>query len=346
MVLFLVEHFLRVTILKQAGRSYPDEKQAIRRATRPKDCVRWPGALPFSGRFWAVGLPIKLHSSQFGKVYYDQKVQNNYLCVYDNFCKYLIETYPEDFATWLIGKPVSLTQLKPTELISEPIRADSLMLQGHDVVLHVEFQTRPDAQIPERLANYYLRIRRKFPKKRIVQVVLYLCKTGSPLVKKTVFRSGGMTHKFRVIRLWEQPKDVFWDVPGLLPLAILSKAADQDAVALLERLRLRITEVTDDVGMQGNLEAATAMLAGLKLEAAVIKQIMRSRAMRESTFYQDLVQENFERGRQEGRRLERVFVLRTILPILKQVGFPVERILSALGMTLAEIDGDDQQEKG
>lgn len=274
--------------------------------------------------------------------------------MYDNFCKYLIETYPDDFAVWLLGKVTPLTKLEPTELISAPIRADSLLLQGEDVVLHVEFQTKPDEEIPERMANYYLRIRKKFAQKRIVQVVVYLKATTSPLVKESIFRSGGMTHRFRVIRLWEQPKRVFWNAPGLLPLAILSKAANQDAAGLLEEMKERIGEVTADVGMQGNLEMATALFAGLKLELDVIKRIMRSQAMRESVFYQDIVQENLERGRREGREESREeflkegeqrgirIIIRQLLPLLRRFGVPLEAVAKIAGVTKAELESDDR----
>ncbi|NEO84808.1 MAG: Rpn family recombination-promoting nuclease/putative transposase, partial [Spirulina sp. SIO3F2] len=103
--------------------------------------------------------------------------------MYDNFCKYLIETYPDDFAAWLLGKVTPLTKLEPTELISAPIRADSLLLQGEDVVLHVEFQTKPDPKIPRRMADYFLRLLNKFPEHEIKQVVIYLRRTNSPLVQ-------------------------------------------------------------------------------------------------------------------------------------------------------------------
>ncbi|NEO85895.1 MAG: Rpn family recombination-promoting nuclease/putative transposase [Spirulina sp. SIO3F2] len=266
--------------------------------------------------------------------------------MYDNFCKYLIETYPDDFVAWLIGKPVALTRLEPTELISDPIRADSLLLQGQDVVLHVEFQTQPDKQIPERMANYYLRIRKKFATQHIVQVVVYLRATDSPLVQENVFQSGGMTHRFEVIRLWEQPKAVFWDAPGLLPFAILSKAANEDAAALLEQMRVRINEVTPDVAMQGNLAMATAVLAGLKLSPVVIQEVMRSKAMRESLFYQEILREGRAEGRQEGRqegRVEgrqegRLMMLRQVVQILQGWGFPVERLLKIVGITMAELE--------
>lgn len=74
--------------------------------------------------------------------------------MYDNICKFLIETFPADFASWLLGEPVLLTELSPTELSSEPIRADALLLQSANTILHVEFQTRPDPTMPFRMLDY------------------------------------------------------------------------------------------------------------------------------------------------------------------------------------------------
>ncbi|NEO83049.1 MAG: Rpn family recombination-promoting nuclease/putative transposase [Spirulina sp. SIO3F2] len=276
--------------------------------------------------------------------------------MYDNFCKYLIETYPDDFAVWLLGKSFPLTRLEPTELITEPVRVDSLLLQGEDRVLHVEFQTNPDPTIPRRMADYFLRLTKKFPNQQVKQVVIYLRRTNSPLVDETKFQLQGMTHRFEVIRLWEQPRDVFWNAPGLLPLAILSEAANHDAEGLLEQMKVRIGEMTTDVGMQGNLETATAIFAGLKLKLAVIKRIMRSQAMRESVFYQDIVQEveqrTLERGRREGREESReeflregyIKLLRQLVPFLRGFNVPIEPLLKRLGMTQAELDGAEESD--
>ncbi|MEO0758923.1 MAG: hypothetical protein AAFY78_18860, partial [Cyanobacteria bacterium J06648_16] len=64
--------------------------------------------------------------------------------MFDPVCKFLVETFPEDFASWLLGKPAELTELSPSELSNEPIRADALiLLQSQETVLHLEFQTRP-----------------------------------------------------------------------------------------------------------------------------------------------------------------------------------------------------------
>jgi len=60
--------------------------------------------------------------------------------MFDNVCRFLAETFPQDFAAWLIGESIDLTELSPTELSLEPIRADSLiLLQLQELVLHIEF---------------------------------------------------------------------------------------------------------------------------------------------------------------------------------------------------------------
>jgi predicted transposase/invertase (TIGR01784 family) len=102
---------------------------------------------------------------------------------FDTTCRRLAEIFPEDFASWLLGRSIELTELSPTELSLEPIRADSLiLLQGEDTILHIEFQVDPKLVVPMRLADYRLRIYRKFPNKTIHQVVIYLRETQSERV--------------------------------------------------------------------------------------------------------------------------------------------------------------------
>jgi predicted transposase/invertase (TIGR01784 family) len=75
--------------------------------------------------------------------------------MYDNICKFLAETFSSDFASWLLGEAIELTELSPSELSLEPIRADSLiLLQSEATVLHLEFQTEPSAKIPFRMLDY------------------------------------------------------------------------------------------------------------------------------------------------------------------------------------------------
>ena len=88
--------------------------------------------------------------------------------MFDNVCKFLAESFSTDFATWLLGEPITLTELSPSELFLEPIRADALiMLRSEEIVLHIEFKTRPNADIPFRMADYRLRVYRRYPEKQM-----------------------------------------------------------------------------------------------------------------------------------------------------------------------------------
>lgn len=50
---------------------------------------------------------------------------------------------------------------------------------SYESVLHLEFQTRPDPDIPFRMLNYRARVYRRYRDTMIRQVVIYLRQAGS-----------------------------------------------------------------------------------------------------------------------------------------------------------------------
>ncbi len=265
--------------------------------------------------------------------------------MYDHICKFLAENFSSDFACWVFGEPKGLTKLSSTELFVEPIRADALiLLQSSDVVLHLEFQTQPDEAIPFRMADYRLRVHRRYPDKDMRQVVIYLKPTGSELVRKNVFTISGMRHEFEVIRLWEQPTANFFQFPGLLPLAVLGRT--EDRTQTLREVSLLIDKLKDR-REQSNIAAATSILAGLVLKKEVIKQVLREEIMQESVIYQDIKEQGIKQGLQQGQAS---LVLRLLKRRIGEVesedeiritGLSVEQ-LEALGEALLDFsDRDD-----
>lgn len=219
--------------------------------------------------------------------------------MFDNVSKFLAERYSADFATWLLGRKIPLTTLNPTELNVEPIRADSVvLLSSAEMILHTEFQTEPDKDMPLRMADYYIRLRRRFPATEIEQVVVYLHSTGSELVKQSAYVTPKMNHQFRVIRLWEEPVEDFMQVPGLLPYAVLAQTNNREQV--LERVVVEIERLSLLEG-KNDLVAAAGIFAGLELSQDVIRRVIRSDIMRESVIYQEILQEGRVVGRVEGR---------------------------------------------
>jgi predicted transposase/invertase (TIGR01784 family) len=254
--------------------------------------------------------------------------------MYDNTCKYLAENFSEDIASWLIGDRVSLTELKPTELNVDPIRADSIiLLSNQDLILHLEFQTAADDEMQFRMIDYRIRAYRKFPTKRMRQIVIYLKKTTSELVNQTTFEIENTLHRFEVIRLWEQPASIFLESPGLYPFASL---AQTDKPELVLRSVASKIEAIGERKVQADLAATASVLAGLVLDKNQVKQILRRDIMRDSVIYQDILEEGLERGRQQ----ERALVVRQLTKKLGNLAPKVQAQISDLSIERVEILGE------
>lgn len=212
--------------------------------------------------------------------------------MYDNVCKFLAENYSRDFAQWLLGEPLSFTQLSPSELSLEPIRADALiLLESDQIILHLEFQTEPDPKMSFRMLDYRTRVYRRFPKKTMRQVVIYLKETSSPLVQENAFILPNTRHEYEVLRLWEIPAEKMLGLSGLLPLANLGKTPNRPEI--LRQVAAKIDNIEGRTE-KSNLAAATAILAGLVLSKEIIRSLLREEIMGESVIDQDIQ----EKGRQ------------------------------------------------
>jgi predicted transposase/invertase (TIGR01784 family) len=260
--------------------------------------------------------------------------------MYDNTCKYLAENFPEDISSWLIGDRVTLTELKPTELSVEPIRADSMiLLSNQDLILHLEFQTAADDEMQFRMIDYRVRAYRKFPTKRMRQIVIYLKKTTSELVFQTTFEIENTLHRFEVIRLWEQPASIFLESPGLYPFASLTQTDDPESI--LRAVAARI----EDIGVskvQADLAATASILAGLVLDRDRVKQILRRDIMRESVIYQDILAEGEVKSEAKWRVEEaRGLVIRLLTRKLGNVSPSLLAKIQTLSLERVESLGED-----
>ncbi len=260
--------------------------------------------------------------------------------MFDNICKFLAENFSTDFATWLLGEPISLTELSPSELSLEPIRADALiLLESAELVLHLEFQTQPDPNIPFRMIDYRLRVYRRFPQKQMRQVVIYLKETGSELVQQNTFTIPGTRHEFEVVRLWEQPTEVFLRYPGLFPFAVLGETDDR--ATTLQQVAQEIIGIPDQ-RLQNNVAAATAILAGLVLEKGLIQRVLRRDNMRESVIYQEIEAEAQAKGKAigiaEGKAEGKAEGIRLVAVNLLKSQMALAQVVRVTGLSLEEAE--------
>jgi predicted transposase/invertase (TIGR01784 family) len=79
---------------------------------------------------------------------------------------------------------------------------------------------------------------------------------------------------------------------------------------------------------------ATAVFAGLVMEPEMIKTILRSDMMKESAFYQEILQEGRQEGLQKGLQQGK---LKTI-PLLKKLGLSIAEIAEELDIDIALVN--------
>jgi predicted transposase/invertase (TIGR01784 family) len=253
--------------------------------------------------------------------------------MYDDTCRFLAENFSADFASWLLGEPVTLTEIQPSELFLDPIRADALiLLESNSSVLHVEFQTLPKNDVPFRVLDYRVRMYRKDPAKPMRQVVIYLKQTSSELVYQTSFTMERTRHEFDVIRLWEQPASLFLQYPGLIPFAVLGQS--EDAEETLRQAAQRVDQIADPA-TQANLMAASGILAGLKLEDGVVYRILRRDIMQESTVYRSIQREAETRAEARKQREIALNFLR--------YGLSIEVVAQGTGLSVEDVQQLQQQ---
>jgi predicted transposase/invertase (TIGR01784 family) len=245
--------------------------------------------------------------------------------MYDDTCRFLAEHFSADFASWLLGEPVTLTEIQPSELSLDPIRADAMiLLQSEESILHIEFQTLPKQEIPFRMLDYRVRGQRRYKGKPMRQVVIYLKPTTSELVYQTSYVLEHTRHEFDVIRLWEQPASLFLQYSGLLPFATLGQSESPEGML---RQATQLVEQIGDPAMRSNLMAASAILAGLRLEDDVIQRLVQRDIMQESVIYRSIQKEKAQE---------------IALNLLRR-GVEIDIITSSTGLSLEEIQQLQQQ---
>jgi predicted transposase/invertase (TIGR01784 family) len=220
---------------------------------------------------------------------------------FDNLCKLLTEKYPVRFASWVLGQPIEFAEVLKSELHIEPIRADSvtfLRLQGQ--ILHIEFQVKLDSDppLPLRMLDYWVRLYRLY-RLLIRQVVVLLRPPAEGTVIETAFVLGTTRHEYQVLCMWEQDPSTFLEDISLLPLATL--AATQYPEQLLKQVAQQVSTI-ESTQQRRESSAYAQLLAGLRFNKSLIRQVFREGIMRESVIYQEIQQEGEERGILKGEQ--------------------------------------------
>jgi len=230
--------------------------------------------------------------------------------VIDDFCKQLVARHPASVGRWVLGRiaednPLgasdsggSTWQLLDRELSTAPLHADSVVLlpEGNtSEILHLEFQTRPDAAIAERMLDYWIRLHRRFHQP-IRQAVIHLKPTRSRLARVEELAIDHTRHRFSSVRLWEQDPAPLLADPGLL----------------LRQVQQRLQAIADP-DQRRLTGSGCQLLAGLTFPPDVIQRLLAMSILEDSSVYQLIKRKGLEEGRvqglDQGRRQEALDLL-------------------------------------
>jgi predicted transposase/invertase (TIGR01784 family) len=268
---------------------------------------------------------------------------------FDNACKLLAETYPTEFARWLLATEPSKVEILKTELSLEPIRADSVtFLRTANRILHIEFQTtvKSDTPIPFRMLDYSVRLIRQYGIP-VTQVVIFLQETSDEIAFTEEYVNETTTHRYRALRMWEQDSAMFLNSPGLLALAPLTRTTSPQR--LLAQVAERVARISDR-GERQNMAGCTEILAGLRFDKDLIRQFLREDIMQESVIYQDILKKGEEKGEQKGEQKGVLLLCLSLLDerfgeidssIISRVKVLNKNQLEALGRKLLSISSID-----
>lgn len=229
---------------------------------------------------------------------------------FDNVCKRLAELFPQDFAAWLLGEPVTHIEVLKTELSGEAIRADSvLLLRLSDAILHIEFQTtaQSDPPLPLRMLDYWVRLHRLYGLP-IHQFVVILDETTTDIPHE--LKMPNTWHRYHVIKLWEQPPVTESEWLGILPLVPLMQAEQPEH--LLAQVAQQLAALPSPIWRK-ELMACAYILAGLRFDPKLIKALLMEDIVQESVTYQEIWRKGEMQGELKGEwRGELKIILRQL----------------------------------
>lgn len=228
------------------------------------------------------------------------------MAAYDLTMRYLAQEFPEDMAFLSLGLLVDEIKTLSPDLPAFEQRADWLArvrIRREAGILQAEFQTEYTEEKKEDMLGYRVQAK-KVHRLPIFSVMVLLSKSRYPgpghnVLEESTFGHSQLSFCYHEVRLWELDPKVIMKrgLIGLIPLVPLMKGRGREP---LKKALAAASRVTDNV-QRADVLTAVAVLGSLKYPKDLIKQLIRSEAMKESPIYQEILQEGRKKGRIEGR---------------------------------------------
>jgi len=226
---------------------------------------------------------------------------------YDLTLRHLAQEFPHDIAFLSLGIKVDEIENLNPDLPAIEQHADWLAKAklGREIALiQGEFQSNYRAHKRRRMLSYRVKATdvHLLP---VLSVMILLTKKGYPgrghnVLKESAFGHLQLAFQWHEVRLWELDPEVMLKEGGvgLIPLVPLMKGRGKQPLA---KALAAASRVSDNL-LRADVLTAVAVIGSLRYSRDLIKQLIRSDAMKESPIYQEILQEGRAEGRMEGAR--------------------------------------------
>jgi len=254
--------------------------------------------------------------------------EDNMAKQWDDMMKRIFATRPQDFVKWLLPGAILLSKASlELKTLTRTVFADTLyrvLLDGQEILLHVEFQKYPKANMATRVWEYNVLASLEYGCP-VYSFVIYLLPGGnipeSPLVVGHPHLDVVHVFRFWNIKLWEVAVDVLKEtgLVGILPLCLLTQGGKQYEVA---------NEVFDRLTEERELLALALTFASMVFDHDNDKQWLERKItmlediVRDTWFYQKILKDGLEEGRKKGREEGMLQALRMVILDTIQERFP------------------------
>ena len=185
---------------------------------------------------------------------------------------------------------------------------------GKFLVLN-ELQLRYKPEMPRRMRAYAGLAEEKY-KLPTYPVLINILKTGDAEIP-TRFESNlaglQVRQDYRVINLWEVDVKIALEqpLPSLLPFVPILKGGEDESII---REALRLLQADEQLNQ---LETVLAFFATFVLDSSLVQEIMRwdMTVLRESPWYQEILQQGEQQGEQKGEKKDRLSSIELCLEV-------------------------------
>ncbi|MCS6773287.1 MAG: hypothetical protein RMM31_10675 [Anaerolineae bacterium] len=141
-------------------------------------------------------------------------------------CKLIAERYAPEFVAWCLDLPTDQAGqvvVEKTDLPAHPIGTDAvLLLPDRQLLVHVEFQVAYSPDLPARMWDCYLRLRKHYSEDiRIRQFLIVLTERGGSA--EAAYRQGEIFHGYSLIEIWRLEGRALLKREVTIPFAVLGK---------------------------------------------------------------------------------------------------------------------------